>query len=108
MLPRQGDDDVRKIAAQLQDKAYINDQSDAWVVLDVQGALAVSALQRLCMLDIEGLSFTDHACARTMIAHMGMMLLRYSADHFMLLAARSFAASAWHEIETSLRYVAPE
>ena len=52
---------------------YTTDQTDVWVVLEISGPQTLAALERLCLLDIH--SFDTGDFARTMMEHMGAMIL---------------------------------
>ena len=73
------------MAASLGDVAYTTDQTDVWVVLEISGPETSAALERLCPLDL-GL-FEDGTAARTVMEHMGAMIVQLSADRFLLLSA---------------------
>ncbi len=82
---------------------YTTDQTDVWVVLEVNGPQTLAALERLCPLDLY--SFPDGGAGRTVMEHMGAMVVRLGADRFLLLSASSSAGSFLHAVETSFHYV---
>lgn len=84
---------------------YITDQSDVWAVFELAGPDTRAALERLCPLDLHPDVFPQGASARTVMEHMGAIILRSGADRFVLLSARSSAGSFLHAVETSFRYV---
>ncbi|MGB8813876.1 MAG: sarcosine oxidase subunit gamma [Paracoccaceae bacterium] len=86
--------------------AALTDQSDGWVTLTLQGPLAKAALMRLYPLDLRPLPFPKGTAARAPLNHMSSILLRTWADSFQIMAFRSMAQTAWHEIEAALRGVA--
>jgi methylglutamate dehydrogenase subunit D len=86
--------------------AYLTDQSDAWVMLRLEGTLALAALERICMLDLDAGAFPPGRVARTLMEHLGTILLREADDRFLLMSASSSARSFLHGLETSLRNVA--
>ena len=96
-------DPARIISEKLQGTGYTTDQTDAWVCLEISGPETILALERLCPLDIA--RFTDGTAARTVMQHMGALIIRLSADRFLLLSARSSAASFLQAVETSYRNV---
>ena len=97
--------------AALADVAYATEQSDAWAALRLEGEAVREVLARLCMLDLHPDAFTVGAVTRTLMEHMGIVILREedegAAGRFLLLAPRSFAGSFAHAIETSLNNAAP-
>ncbi|MEM7317666.1 MAG: sarcosine oxidase subunit gamma [Pseudomonadota bacterium] len=84
---------------------YTTDQSDAWVVLDLSGPDTLSALERLCPVDLDIGQFPLNAAARTLMEHMGTLIVRIEQNRFLLLSASSSAGSFLDAVETSYRYV---
>lgn len=84
-------------------KGYTTDLTDVWVALEISGPNTAAALERVCLLDTA--EMPRGAAARTVVEHMGAMIVRLDADGFLLLAARSSARSFLHAIETSYRNV---
>ncbi|MCV6591971.1 MAG: sarcosine oxidase subunit gamma [Silicimonas sp.] len=82
---------------------YTTDQTDAWVILEITGPDTMAALERLCPLDLA--RFEDGTAGRTMMEHMGALILKRAPDHFLLMSASSSAGSFLHAVETSYRYV---
>lgn len=90
------------VQARLDGAAYTTDQTDAWVGLSLNGPGAVAALERICQLDLHDSAFAvDHA-ARTVMEHLGVLLIRTGAQDWLLLSASSSAKSFLHAVETSL------
>ena len=69
-------------------------------------ARAEEALRRLCPIDLAGAQFPLNASARTVMEHMGAIVVRVSVDSFLLLSASSSAKSFWHAVEVSMKNVA--
>ncbi len=86
---------------------YATDQSDVWAMLEITGPGLRRALERICPLDLHPDAFPVGAVARTMMEHMGAIILRSGEDAFILLAASSSAGSFLHAVETSLNWTAP-
>ncbi len=82
---------------------YTTDQTHAWTVLEVAGPDTLSAMERICPLDLPAFEIGD--TGRTVMEHMGAIAIRIEDDAFLLLAASSSAASFLHAVETSYRYV---
>jgi len=91
------------IAARLDGAGFTTDQSDVWVGLEISGPMARATLERICPLDLHGDVFTQGNVARTVMEHLGTLILRVGPDTFILLSARSSARSFLHAIETSIR-----
>jgi len=93
------------IRHKLDGTAYTTNQSDAWVRLDLSGQNAVKALERLCPLDLHHSTFPVGSAARTVMEHMGALVIRTAPDSFLLMSASSSGGSFLHALETSLRYI---
>jgi methylglutamate dehydrogenase subunit D len=104
LLPADGPLAAPALAARLGPVAYLTDQTDAWVMLRLEGPLALPVLERTCMLDLH--RFPPGSVARTVMDHLGTILLREAPDRFLLMSASSSARSFLHGLETSLRNVA--
>ena len=92
------------VQAKLNGTGYTTDQTDVWVVLEISGPDTRAALERLCPLDFS--RFPDGGSGRTVMEHMGAMIVRLSEDRFLLLSASSSARSFLHAVQTSFHYVA--
>lgn len=84
------------------DTASITEQTDAWVRLDVTGPLA-PFLERLCNIDLA--RFPPGSATRTLMEHLGVLVIRRAEDRVTLLAARSSAGSLHHALTTAARSV---
>ena len=82
---------------------YTTDQSDVWVALEVSGPDTIAALERLCPLDLP--AAPNGFSGRTVMEHMGALVVKLAADRFLLMSASSSARSFLHAVETSYRYV---
>ena len=82
---------------------YTTDQTDSWIVLEVTGPDTLSAMERICPLDLP--SFEIGGTGRTVMEHIGAMAIRTGDDAFLLLSASSSAGSFLHAVETSFRHV---
>ncbi len=89
----------------LGETAYLTDQSDSWAALRIEGAQSRSALERICPLDLDADKFTPGTVARTVMEHLGVIILCEAADKYLLLSARSSADDFLHAVETSVRNV---
>lgn len=84
---------------------YATDQTDVWVAIETSGPDIHAALERICPLDLHDQAFPVDSAARTMMEHMGAIIIRTANDRFLLFSARSSAQSFLHAVETSFRYV---
>lgn len=83
--------------------AYLTDQSDSWTVLDIDGTLTMSAMERICMLDLA--SFQPSQVARTTMEHLSIIVEKQSNERIRLFSPRSSALSFLHAVTTSLHNV---
>lgn len=90
-----------RVAAALEGAAYTTDQTDVWVALEIEGARARAALERICPVDLHDEAFAVMDVARTMMEHLGVIILRTEAEKWLLLSASSSAGSFRHALEVS-------
>jgi heterotetrameric sarcosine oxidase gamma subunit len=100
-----GADAAKLVGRKLKNKAYVSLQSDNWVGLRISGPQARNALERICPLDLHEDVFGKNRVARTIMEHLGVIILRQSDGDFLLLSASSSAKSFLHAIETSIENV---
>lgn len=105
VLPRGEGAAVARVAAMLGGTGYLTAQSDNWVILRLEGGAAVAALERICPLDLHLAAFPEGRVARTVMEHLGAIVLREGPQRFLLLSASSSARSFLHALETSIRNV---
>ena len=103
VFPHTQPDAERQVAKKLNGAGYTTDQTDSWIVLEIAGPDTLSAFERLCPLDVS--SMPKNGTARTVMEHMGAILLRLADDRFLLLSASSSARSFLHAVETSYKNV---
>lgn len=107
IFPHENPDAEAVVQARLGGAGYTTDQTDSWVVLEVSGPDVAAALERLSPVDLSVGAFPVGASARTVMEHMGAMVIRLGGDRFMLMSASSSAKSFLHAAETSFAYVIP-
>jgi len=100
-----GGNPLDAIAKDVIEAAYLTDQSDSWAILRISGPKARAALERICPLDLHPSAFPEGHVARTMMEHLGVIILREGPDTFLLMSARSYAGSFLHAVETSVRNI---
>jgi len=98
--------DAERVVRERLSDGYTSDQTDAWVILEVEGVHVRDGLERICPLDLHPEAFSIGSAARTVMEHMGAMIVRTGTDRFLLLSARSSARSFLHAVETSFNNVA--
>lgn len=86
--------------------AAITDQSGGWSALQLTGAKAADVLMRHVPLDLRLHAFPLDRAVRAPLGHMSAIVIRETADSFLVLTFRSMARTAWHEVETAMRSVA--
>lgn len=91
-----------KVAGKLKGAAYTTDQTDAWCILQLSGPRAREVLERICMVDLHPDAFPVGALARTIMEHMGSVVVRTEADTYLLMSASSSAKSFAHAVELSM------
>ena len=89
----------------LQGAAYTTDQTDAWVGLEITGPPVREILERLCPLDLHPDVFSVNSATRTVMEHLGVIIVRTGENDFLLLCPRSFAHSFLHAMETSVQNI---
>jgi len=94
---------VTDVAAKLGNAGYYTEQTDNWVGLRVSGAKAISALERICPLDLAMMQ--TGGAERTVMEHLGVFIMREAEDRFLLLSGSSSAKSFLHAVELSMRNV---
>ena len=97
-------DPAPQIAKALKTTAYTTDQTGAWVTLELSGASVRPALERLCPLDLHPAAFRVDAAHRTVMEHLGVLIVRTGDNSFWLMSASSSAMSFLHAMECTIRY----
>lgn len=87
------------VQAKLAGTGYTTDQTDNWVMLEISGPDTGAALERLCPLDAA--TMPVGASARTVMEHLGVLMVKLEADRYWLLSASSSAGSFLHAVQTS-------
>lgn len=98
-----GDIGTELLTDALDTKAAVTDQSDAWVVLTLNGVDASEVMTRLCSLDLGALE-QGHT-ARAEFAHM-MSCITPIPEGFEIMILRSFAKTAIHHTQEAMRKLA--
>ncbi len=93
------------IKDELGDTAYCTDQSDSWVSLAVSGPLAITALERICPIDLHLSVFPVGTVARTTMEHLGVIITRTGDEEFLMMSATSSADSFLHAITLSVKNI---
>lgn len=93
------------VSEALKGTVYTTDQSDVWVALKLEGSNSLAALERVCPIDLHESVFPTDYAARTVMEHLGVLVIRTGDMSFTLLSASSSAESFLHIIETSAKNV---
>lgn len=105
VFPHPTPDANTHVQSKLNGTGYTTDQTDAWVVLEVSGPDAISALERICPLNLHDSAFAENSAGRTIMEHMGAFIVRTGEHTFLLMSASSSAQSFLHAVETSFDWV---
>lgn len=98
-------DAVEVISEKLRQSGYYTLQSDNWVALNLSGPKSRLSLERICPIDLNPAVFAEGRVARTVMEHMGVVILPDGKESFLLLSTSSSAVSFLHAVETSIRNV---
>ena len=101
----QVDDPEKDLSKTIGNAAYITDQTDAWVILEISGVTSRTALERICQVDLDPNIFKLNAMARTTMEHMATIIIRTDVDTFLLMSASSSAKSFLHAVELSAQHI---
>ena len=93
------------VADKLKGTAYTTDQTDVWVGLEISGARCREALERICPLDLHPDAFGVDQAARTVMEHLGVLIIRTGEEAYLLLSASSSARSFQHALHLSMENV---
>ncbi|MEL7254661.1 MAG: sarcosine oxidase subunit gamma [Pseudomonadota bacterium] len=93
------------VATHVKKAMYLTDQTDVWTGLAIKGAGALAALERVCPVDLHPDAFAVGDAARTVMEHLGVLIIRTGASEYLLLSASSSAGSFLHMLETSIKNV---
>jgi sarcosine oxidase subunit gamma len=85
--------------------AAVTDVSDVYTRLALTGTAVPDVLARLVPLDLRPARFPPGRTARTLLGHMAAQVTA-TEEGMEIAVMRSFARSAFHEIETAMRRVA--
>ena len=97
--------DERALKSRLQDAAYVTDQSDSWVMLQINGENALRAMERISPIDLSPSTFPTGSIARTSMEHLSAIVMAEDDATLTLLSPISSAESFWHAVEQSLTNV---
>lgn len=84
---------------------YFTDQSDSWVIIKIGGPKCRSALERICSIDLHPTVFPEGSVSRTLMEHLGTIILSERNNDFLLLSARSSAKSFLQTIQESVENI---
>ena len=90
-----------KVAADLSGLASVNDQSDGYAAVRLEGPDLMGVLEKGVFIDLHDSAFPVGSSAGVSIAHIGAILWRREAAVYEILVFRSYAASFWQWLEES-------
>lgn len=90
------------VAKHVKQALYLTDQTDVWSGLEIEGTGALAALERICPIDLHPGGFAVGDAARTVMEHLGVLIIRTGDARYLLLSASSSAGSFLHMLETSI------
>jgi len=93
------------VSSVLKGKGYVVDQTHNWVALSLSGPLSRAALERICAVNLHKDAFLVDKAERTVMEHLGAIVVRKNEDEFLLMSASSSAKTFVHALETSIKYV---
>ena len=82
------------------------DHSDAWAIVQIDGADATALLARLTPIDLRASTFKRGHTARTLIGHMTGGITRLSVQSFEVMVMRSMAATLMHDLTQAAQNIA--
>lgn len=91
--------------AKLAEQAALVDQSDAWTVVELEGARAEDVLARLVPVDLRAPGFAIGHSIRSQIFHMTGSITRTGKNSFQLMVFRSMAGTLVHDLKTAMEAV---
>lgn len=94
--PGRAEDDIAAEVAALAPDCSVTEQTDGWVVIDIDGPEIGSLLERLVNLPTEAL--VPGKATRTMMHHMSVFVIRRSETKLTVMGMRSMAGSLWHTL----------
>ena len=94
-----------KITDKVGETIYVTDQSDSWVIIKIGGPKSRAALERVCPIDLNPDFFPAGNVARTLLDHLGTIIMAEGNDQFLLLSARSSAHSFCKTLQRSIENV---
>lgn len=94
-------DAEKEIHRKISGSGYVTNQTDGWIIFEITGPDTLAALERLCPLNLHHDRFAVGAFARTVMEHMGAMIIRTGEAEFLLLSASSSAKSFYEAIVQS-------
>ena len=97
---------IEETIKSLTDSFYITEQSDAWVKLEITGPNIQHGLERICPLNLNPDYFPVNYAQRTLMEHLGVLIIKVNDSCFLLLSPSSSAKFFLESIKTSFEYIA--
>jgi len=93
-----GVDPLEDLPNQIKNIAYLTDQTDSWAMISLSGSNARSILQKSCPIDLHPINFGKDAVSRTIMEHLGVILVCESLNGFLVL-------SPWSTAQTFIKFI---
>ena len=94
-----------KIQTRMEEPGFLTDQTDNWCQIRLIGPDVNQALTRICPLDLDLRQFPVGGCARTVMEHLGSVIIRESEEEYLLLSPSSSSESFLEAIEQSFNNI---
>ncbi|PZQ48305.1 MAG: sarcosine oxidase subunit gamma [Rhodovulum sulfidophilum] len=87
--------------------ASVTEQTDGWTAVEITSAAGPAPVEALLakLVNVDLGGFGPGRARRTLLEHMGVLVIRRAPDRLAVLGTRSSAASLWHALETAARRI---
>ena len=93
-----GDDDFAGALLGEVPGAIVTDQTDGWVILDIDGPAAAIEQMRERLVNLPAGALAPGGATRTLLHHMTVFVIRRGPDRLTVMVMRSYAGSLWHAL----------
>ncbi len=84
---------------------YYSDQSDSWSIIKISGENTISALERICPIDLSIEKFKIDGVNRTQMEHLSVIMIRIAVNEFILMSPRSSSHSFYNILTQSAQNI---
>lgn len=100
-----GPNALKSIEDRIGNAGHLTDQSDSWAILEISGPESRDALARICPVNLHPSAFPEGKVVRTLMEHMGVVILRVGPETFLTFSPGSSAETFLHAVEISVENV---